>query len=86
VTIPSCRECNIKKGASGLPEFLLSTHFAKVRGKERPNRWSLRDLWLVMALAAVEQAREHAHAWPAHPPAKAKIKDKPPAKSATASD
>lgn len=64
ITIPSCRECNAKKGALGLPEFMLTDYFAAKRQERRPNQWSLRDLWLVMALAAVEQARHNADAWP----------------------
>lgn len=59
VTIPSCRPCNQEKGSDGLPQFLLSDYFDKVRKRKRPNCWPLRDLWLVMALAAVEQARTH---------------------------
>lgn len=59
VKIPACRPCNQQKAATGMPQFLLSDYFAKVRRRKRPNSWSLRDLWLVMALAAVEQARQH---------------------------
>jgi len=64
VTIPSCRPCNTKKGKSGLPEFMLSDYFASVRKAGTPHQWSLRDLWLVMAMAAVEQARSNAKSWP----------------------
>ncbi len=64
ITIASCHECNAKKGALGLPEFMLTDYFVAKRQKRRPNQWSLRDLWLVMALAAVEQARHNADAWP----------------------
>ena len=65
VTIPACQPCNREKGATGLPAFLLSDYFSKRRDSARPNRWPLRDLWLVMALAAVEQARSESEAWPA---------------------
>ncbi len=65
VTIPSCRPCNTNKGKYGLPEFMLSKYFVTVRQAKRPNQWSLRDLWLVMAMAAVEQARSNAASWPA---------------------
>ena len=64
VTIPACRECNQKKGKTGLPEFLLTAYFSGVRQRRRPNQWHLRDLWLVMALAAVEQARTYSLNWP----------------------
>ncbi len=62
ITIPCCKACNAKKGKTGLPEFMLTPYFAKIRARERPHRWSMRDLWLVMAMAAVEQAR-HQEAW-----------------------
>lgn len=74
VTIPCCRECNVKKGKAGLPEFMQTQHFGSVREAKLPNQWSLCDLWLVVAWAAVEQAREHADVWPANPPARAKAK------------
>ncbi|MEW9808134.1 HNH endonuclease [Mesorhizobium marinum] len=64
VTIPACRPCNATKGKTGLPEFMTSEYFSSIRKKRKPNQWSLRDLWLVMALAAVEQARSNAQAWP----------------------
>lgn len=59
ITIPACVECNGAKKNLGLPEFMLTAYFAKVRERNRPNQWTLRDLWLVTALAAVEQARLH---------------------------
>jgi hypothetical protein len=65
VTIPSCRPCNANKGKMGLPEFMVGDYFSSIRQKGNPNQWSLRDLWLVMALAAVEQARSNAGTWPA---------------------
>lgn len=64
VTIPCCNACNVKKGNVGLPEFMLTQYFSDIRAKKHPHQWSLRDLWLVMAMASVEQARS-AHAWPA---------------------
>ncbi len=59
VTIPACQPCNVQKGKVGLPEFMLTDYFSSVRATRKPNRWSLCDLWLVMALAAVEQARSN---------------------------
>jgi hypothetical protein len=67
VTIPACQPCNANKGKTGLPEFMVGDYFSSIRQKKRPNQWSLRDLWLVMALAAVEQARSNVEAWPAVP-------------------
>lgn len=67
VTIPACKPCNAKKGKMGLPEFIVGEYFASIREMKNPNQWSLRDLWLVMALAAVEQARSNAANWPAPP-------------------
>lgn len=64
VTIPACKPCNQKKGNTVLPDFLLTDYFARVRDMRRPNKWSLTDLWLVMAMAAVEQARTNADKWP----------------------
>ena len=56
VTIPACRGCNVEKGSKSLPEFLTSSYFSKIRENKHRNQWSLRDLWLVLALAAVERA------------------------------
>lgn len=64
VTIPACKPCNQKKGNTMLPDFLLTDYFSRARQKRRANQWSLVDLWLVMAMAAVEQARTHADNWP----------------------
>ena len=57
LTIPACQCCNQKRGARQLPEFFFSARFRKVRARGKPEHaWSLRDLWLVAALAAVHQA------------------------------
>ncbi|WP_457936612.1 hypothetical protein [Mesorhizobium sp. 10J20-29] len=64
VTIPSCRACNHAKASMSLPQFLVSDYFQKVRGNRHRNQWSLKDLWLVMALAAVERAKKLADTWP----------------------
>jgi hypothetical protein len=64
VTIPACRACNLAKSSKSLSEFLLTKDFAKAQSHCRPHRWSIRDLWLVLALAAVEQARSNSQAWP----------------------
>ncbi len=58
VTVPSCRACNAAKGSMSLPEFMTTAYFEKAREARRPNRASLRDLWLGIALAAVYRARE----------------------------
>ena len=59
ITIPACRCCNQKRGARHLAEFFGSARFRKVRANGKPEKaWSLRDLWLVAALAAVYQAYE----------------------------
>ena len=63
-TIPACKECNGARGASDLPEFMLTKYFESVRIRKSSNQWSLRDLWLAMALAAVEQARSVSKDWP----------------------
>lgn len=55
-TIPACRKCNEAKGKRTLPEFFLSRHFKKVRTRSDQHQWSMRDLWLAMALASVETA------------------------------
>ena len=60
VTIPFCEECNRRKGTTALPQFMLTKYFGKVRKTDLPNKWPLSSLWLVMAWAAVEQAREQA--------------------------
>jgi hypothetical protein len=62
-----------------LPEFLVSQHFQKVRENKHRNQWPLQDLWLVMALAAVERARTHAEAWP-HGDTVTKLPKKQPTK------
>lgn len=64
VTIPCCGECNRQKGRQSLPEFMLTNYFTKVRAAGNGHAWPLRDLWLVMALAAVEQARNNSAEWP----------------------
>lgn len=64
ITIPACRPCNQAKANKSLPDFLLTTYFISVRQREKPRRWPLRDLWLVTALAAVEQARSLSETWP----------------------
>jgi len=67
VTIPACKPCNQKKGNAGMPDFLLSDYFSAARQKRRPNQWSLANLWLVLAMAAVEQARTQAELAGDHP-------------------
>jgi hypothetical protein len=57
ITIPCCIPCNKAKGAKSLPEFMVSAYFSTARERAKGHHWSLRDLWLVTALAAVEQAR-----------------------------
>jgi len=64
VTIPSCRCCNQAKANKSLAEFMLTPHFNQARERRLPHQWPLRDLWLVMALAAVEQARSFSDEWP----------------------
>jgi hypothetical protein len=64
VTIPACQPCNQAKGSRALADFLNSPYFVQARGKKLPKQWSLRDLWLAMALAAVEQARSVSKDWP----------------------
>lgn len=64
ITVPACRPCNQAKANRSLPEFMLTQHFIKVRELARPHQWLLRDLWLVMALASVEQARSLSETWP----------------------
>ncbi len=63
VTIPSCAACNNAKGKRSAAEFLTSAYFAQNRGK-RDTEWSLRDLWLVMAMASVDLAHRHSREWP----------------------
>lgn len=59
LTIPACRCCNDKRGGRQLSEFFNSSRFRKVRARGcPPHGWSLRDLWLLVALAAVQQAYE----------------------------
>ncbi|PZO75640.1 MAG: hypothetical protein DI629_16845 [Mesorhizobium amorphae] len=58
ITIPACQPCNTAKSNLGMPEFMLTPYFGKVRARTAPHRWALRDLWLVVALAAVHQARD----------------------------
>lgn len=59
VTIPCCAHCNSQKGMASLPEFMLTDYFNKIRSEDRPHKWPLSNLWLVLAWAAVEQARDH---------------------------
>lgn len=59
VTIPSCVSCNKAKANRSAAEFLSSKYFAQNRGKRSKTEWSLRDLWLVMAMEAVLQAKRH---------------------------
>lgn len=65
MTIPACEECNKQKSTAGLAEFMLSPYFLHHRGRKNATKWSMADLWLVLALAAVEQARIHANSQPA---------------------
>jgi hypothetical protein len=64
VTIPCCRECNNQKGHLSLPEFLVTDYFAATRIIRSPRQWSLRDLWLAVAMEAVRQAKSHSKSWP----------------------
>lgn len=64
VKIPSCGGCNKAKANRSAVEFLASEYFAQNRGKQPETEWSLRDLWLVMAMEAVLQAKRHSVAWP----------------------
>ncbi len=64
VTIPSCVSCNRAKANRSAAEFLTSKYFAQNRGKRSETEWSLRDLWLVMAMEAVLQAKRDSVAWP----------------------
>jgi 5-methylcytosine-specific restriction endonuclease McrA len=57
VTVPCCHACNAAKGSMSLPEFMITPYFEAARAVQRPNRASLRDLWLGIALAAVYRAR-----------------------------
>lgn len=70
VTIPSCSACNVAKGSKSLPEFLTSKHFVASRAASNGHYWPLRDLWLVMAMAAVYQAKMHSEEWPSSKPNK----------------
>lgn len=63
VTVPSCRSCSQAKGERSMAEFLTSEFFLKRRGKYPETEWSLRDLWLVMALASVTIAHQHSDEW-----------------------
>ena len=62
---------------------MQTQHFETVRETKRPNQWSLRDLWLIVAWAAVEQAREHADVWPANAGAGAETKPSTKSKGAS---
>ena len=62
VTIPSCMGCNKAKGRRSAAEFINSPYFAQNRGK-RSTEWSLRDLWLVMAMASIHLAQRHSDEW-----------------------
>ena len=64
VMIPSCVGCNKAKANRSAAEFVTSKYFAQNRGKRPETEWSLRDLWLVMAMEAVLQAKRHSVAWP----------------------
>jgi len=64
ITIPSCVGCNKAKADRSAAEFLTSKYFAQNRGKRPETEWSLRDLWLVMAMEAVLQAKRHSVTWP----------------------
>ena len=64
IKIPACRSCNQARAAKSLPEFLGSPYFNGIRSKKRKQAWSLRDLWLVLAYAATEQAYKHSDEWP----------------------
>jgi len=57
VTIPACSACNQAKGDKSLQEFLLSGHFANTRRQKHRHKWSVKQLWMVASLAALEQAR-----------------------------
>ena len=67
ITIPSCRGCNQAKAAMSLPEFLTGDYFSEIRKNRHKNQWSLRDLWLALAWAAVECARRES-AWTSDTP------------------
>jgi hypothetical protein len=65
VKIPACRPCNTARGAISLPEFLAHPYFDNVRKKceADTHAWSLRNLWLVLAYVAAEQAYRHSDEW-----------------------
>jgi hypothetical protein len=63
VTVPSCRSCSQAKGERSIAEFVTSEFFLKRRGKHPETEWSMRDLWLVMALASVTLAHRHSDEW-----------------------
>ncbi|MEP9390356.1 hypothetical protein [Mesorhizobium sp. KR9-304] len=64
IKIPACLPCNRARKAQSLPEFLASAYFDAVRKKKPARAWPLQNLWLVLAFAAVEQARRHSEEWP----------------------
>jgi len=59
LTIPSCRSCNKAKGNRSAAEFMTSAYFAQNRTIRLETQWSLRDLWLAMAMASVKLALRH---------------------------
>jgi 5-methylcytosine-specific restriction endonuclease McrA len=56
LTIPSCRACNQAKGAKSLPEFMASDYFKKKRKFKHRNKWSKKQLWTAVGLAALERS------------------------------
>lgn len=64
LTIPCCVSCNRAKKNRSVADFLTSPEFDKIRSENAAKGWSLRDLWLVMAMASVNLAHRHSDEWP----------------------
>jgi hypothetical protein len=56
LTIPACKSCNEAKGALSLQQFLLTEHFRDHRKHRHKHQWSVDQLWLVAAAAALKRS------------------------------
>ena len=52
--IPACVTCNRAKGSGSLETFMASAHFQSVRQSADSRHWSVEDLWLAHAAAALQ--------------------------------
>ena len=78
LSIPACRECNVAKGATSMPEFLQSPYFKSKRLSKHKQQWPVWQLWFASGLASFKTAAEVVDT---KAPAKPALQKSQPAKS-----